>query len=597
MEARILREEGTFFLEINGEKKPLYGYMTYLPRRGRYRDFGEAGVPLAFVPVYLGDRGINQETVTRPFQRGCWIGEGSFDFSPAAEAFRLASAGGAYLIPRIMTEPPAWWDRAHPEELCRSFTGEPAHASFSSEKRHRDVTGVLEAFWQWCRGTGWSERIVGWHLAGGNTEEFLRPLPHPGFLADYSAPAAAAWRRFSGTEADPPPPLERMYRGETEAVIRYREFLSVSMADAVIALCREGKRITEGKIPMGAFYGYLVNVTDPERGHAALSRVLASEDVDFLASPFCYTNGRALGTDWPVPGPAASARLHGKPWLIEADIRTCLTEPLKNAAPDAAPKVNRLYEGGVWAGPETEEGSLSAVKKAFGTILCGGLGAWWFDMWGGWYDSPALMAFQREAAALFREARYSSAADTAVLLDEGLICRQTGGPAFHAHHDLLLSLSKTGAVFDVYDRADLSRIDFSRYRAAVFPGETGELPAVPVPLRVGTAGAGKDGDFVSGGRLSAERGEMRFADPAPSPEQLRAVLAASGAHIWSYTGDVFRAGCGFAVLHACSSGIKRIHLPGEGTIRDAFGGEEMNVSEAFAEFSMEYGETRIFRIG
>ena len=596
MRARIVRDGEGFLLEISGRKCPLYGYMTYLPHRGSYEDFARAGVNLSFVPVYMGDRGINQNTATRPFQPGFWVGGDEYDFSPVQRAFERAAAGGAYLIPRIMTEPPAWWDRAHPDQLCRSFQGEPAHASFSSALRHRDVTKALEAFWGWCRESGWDERIVGWHLAGGNTEEFLRPTPHPRFYADYAAPAVAAWREFAGKEINPPEPLERRYPAggdvrdpEKDALaIRYYEFLSDSVARAIVALCREGKRITGGAIPMGAFYGYLVNVTDPELGHGAIARVLESEYVDFLASPFCYTGLRAPGVDWPIPGPAASARLHGKPWLIEADVRTCLTGPLKDACPQAAPKVNRQYEGGVWAGPDTEEKSLALMKKALGSILCSGAGAWWFDMWGGWYDSPAFMEFHEKACRLFAGARFVSRAQTAVVLDENLIYRDASGYAFRAHHDLLVKLAATGAAVDVYARSDLGRIDFARYRAVIFPGERGEMPKIPVALRIAT-GAGEDG-------VRPEKGEARFREPAPDSAALRDILLAAGAHIYSYTGDVCQAGGDFVCLHAAAAGVKRVYIPREGAITDAFTGETLNVSEAFAEFELEAGGTKLMRV-
>ena len=281
MRASITSQNGLFHLRVNEETLPLYGYMTYLPQRGRYESFHQAGVRLVFVLISMNDRGANQTNVTRPMAEGFWKGPDQYDFAPVQQAFETAGKAGAYIIPRIMTDPPSWWDKMYPDELCRSFQGEPSRASFSSRKRHEDIVKCLKAFWDWCLETGWSERIVGWHIGGGGTEEFLRPTPHPGFLADYSAPAIAAWHQFVGQEIDPPAPLERMYaeKGElldpvTQApAIRYHEFLSVSMADAIIELCKAGREITGGAIPMGAFYGYIVGVTDPNLGHGALSRI------------------------------------------------------------------------------------------------------------------------------------------------------------------------------------------------------------------------------------------------------------------------------------------------------------------------------------
>jgi TPR repeat protein len=76
-------------LEVEGGKQtPLYGYMTYQPQKARYEDFKEAGVELFFCAVYVGDRGINPNSGTRPFRPGFWKGYGEYDFSWADEDFR-----------------------------------------------------------------------------------------------------------------------------------------------------------------------------------------------------------------------------------------------------------------------------------------------------------------------------------------------------------------------------------------------------------------------------------------------------------------------------------------------------------------------------
>ena len=50
--------------------------------------------------------------------------------------------------------------------------------------------------------------------------------------------------------------------------------------------------------------------------------------MDFIASPFSYTDNRGVGIDWQLQGSADSAALHGKPWFAEADVRTCFSRPL-----------------------------------------------------------------------------------------------------------------------------------------------------------------------------------------------------------------------------------------------------------------------------
>ena len=73
--------------------------------------------------IYAGDRGINQNSGIRPFRPGFWKGPGEYDFSAVDEDFRLilgdSKPGENYLIPRLMIEPPSWWDKANPGELAR----------------------------------------------------------------------------------------------------------------------------------------------------------------------------------------------------------------------------------------------------------------------------------------------------------------------------------------------------------------------------------------------------------------------------------------------------------------------------------------------
>lgn len=136
-ESRISISDGLPALYINGEKIMPCGYMTYQAEQGRYAAFARQGCRLLFVPLYAGDRGINPFSGIKPFYRGFWTGDGEYDFSDADKVLRLAAAGREpgeiWLIPRVMLEPPRFWERAHPGELCRDAAGEDMHQSYSSD--------------------------------------------------------------------------------------------------------------------------------------------------------------------------------------------------------------------------------------------------------------------------------------------------------------------------------------------------------------------------------------------------------------------------------------------------------------------------------
>ncbi len=250
---------------------------------------------------------------------------------------------------------------------------------------------------------------------------------------------------------------------------------------------REGKRITRRNKLMGAFYGN-VSICSSELAHNSLSQLLESEDIDFLASPFCYTNSRACDIDWPFQATLESAALHGKPWFVEADVHTFLSRPLSMSMPQSDPVVNRAYDGPVWYGPNTPEGSLGDMLRAFSRIVTHSGALWWFDMWGGWYDHDALSAFQRWACAFYHEAMQggglTSRAQLAVFMDEKTLnyLSPQGSLARTLCEGQFAELGFLGAPYDSYLMSDFESLDPSRYRAALFLSPCGLTPGQKAAL-------------------------------------------------------------------------------------------------------------------
>lgn len=258
--------------------------------------------------------------------------------------------------------------------------------------------------------------------------------------------------------------------------IDYYAFQNQMNARMLIDLCKMAKRATKNQQVIGGFYGY--TTCGLEQGHNAMEMVLRSDAVDFLASPLQYMDRRAQGVDWPFPGMAASAQLHGKPWFIEADVRTMLSRPLSQCMPHADPVVARYYDAPVWLGPDTAEGSLGQMKKVLGKALCHNNAIWWFDMWGGWYDHPELMAFHQKAAEIYREHALSGGAQTdapiALFMDEELyqeaipaIARPAPAGSQTGGSQLTKKLGYIGTGYDMYLLSDLVNVNPEDYRIAL----------------------------------------------------------------------------------------------------------------------------------
>ncbi|MBR4443112.1 MAG: beta-galactosidase [Clostridia bacterium] len=687
-ESKIIRNGSAFLLEIDGKRMPLYGYMSYQPSCADYEGFRKAGVHLFFTGVYAGDRGINQYSGTRPFRPGFWKGYGQYDFSAVDEDFHIildgAQPGVDYLIPRLMIEPPSWWEADNPGELCRDAQGTPIHHSYQSQKWLDDTRRMLFDFQAWLEDSGWAAWVPGWHIACGNTEEFIRPKQHPLQFTDYSEPARrafAAWAqaRYGGIAAlnaawnmklngfedvTIPSPAQRMFGSDGRLrnpeleryTVDFYRFYNESHSQAAISLCRLAKEATGGRQVIGAFFGY--TVCDQESGQHAANMVMQSDAVDFLASPFTYTDNRGQGVDWAFQGSVESAALHGKPWFMEADVRTYLSRPISQCMPYANPVVSKVYDSPVWWGPKDLAGSLGQMKKAFARVITHNTAVWWFDMWGGWYKDLNLMAFHKQAARIYRDhveaGGSENAAPIALFMDDEIFDEVSGNDyASRMNGRMWKNLGYAGTPYRMFMMDDFEAVDPERFRLAVFCSvrhwSEGQKRALerwkrddrvlaftgPLDLRFVTGVAVETGDG-----LEPLPGEKNRCDPPLIARRLRLVAqpgdvvlscaedggavelirrdadcsiyvttavditadcarmltAAAGGQIYTFDGDVAYASGKYVAVHAASDGVKRIAVPLRAVLRDVFTGEALPGNETFVDVEMKLGETRMLCI-
>ena len=627
-----IRSDGKLpVLTVNGREVAPCGYMSYQAEKADYTGFVRAGYRLLFVPVYAGDRGINPFSGIRPFYPGFWKAEDSYDFSAAEKVFKLAIGefrpGEIWVIPRLMLEPPTFWEKAHPDELCRDAAGASVHQSYSSEVWLSDTFKVMRAFQGWLSESGLDEYVAGWQLACGWTEEFMRPMTHPMQLTDYSAPSLKAWRGFLkdryGTidalnaawrssyagfdKVSVPTPALRLYVPDDGREIPmpardYNRFRSVETANALVRLAREAKQITGGQRIIGAFYGY----AGTRFGHDAIDIVLRSSDIDFLASPFAYDTGRAPGTDWALQGALGSCRMHGKVWFTECDVRTHLSRPISEAMPRANPAGNTQYDGPIWLGPQEEATAVHQLRKTIAKTISCGAAMWWFDMWGGWFNTPAYMECIRRSLKLYeQQSKQKTAAAVALIYDT-----YAGGQYADACGigQLTQKMASSGAAFEQFALSDLDLLDPDDFRAAVFMNITSPIERIKRWRGKGRSliyvncvcGFGETGGYAAkltqgSVRVHGDWQEYRF-DAAPTPAVLREAFLTAGAHIYAFTDDIIYAYGTMVAIHAVTDGEKRIYLPRRAALEDAFTGERPEPCEHFTDFSMKKGETRVFTV-
>jgi len=455
-----------------------------------------------------------------------WKAPGTYDWDAFDLFFArmLAIQPASYFLPRLHLNPPAWWKEAHPAELVKcgltpdpslyrlperlgetglNWNGlsDPNDASWASKIWRAEMKDVLVSFLRHMESSPLASRMIGYQVAYGHTGEWHYTGMR--FLPDYSDPMkeaigpipepAARMTTKAGLLRDP-----ELERDVIAFYGRHHDYI----ADTLLHFAAITKEATERRILCGAFFGYLLeNVHIQEGGHLSPERVLASGDIDFLASPYSYqhTNmlpskerwesdmvddagnwlgrARGVGADGGYRVLVESIHRHGKLFFVEIDPTTYI-EPKKAG------------EGG--SGHDSVAGSVRIIRRDLGQMFARGIGGWFFDFGHlvppykaehGWYDDPPLIEAIRPFVTLGeKRARMdtSSIAKIAAVYDPKAFFATEHWKAEepwtgygitvcdHVNHWFINSQQRTfsrmAAPFDSIYRFDLTAADMKRFR-------------------------------------------------------------------------------------------------------------------------------------
>ena len=559
--SRVADWKGVPTLFVNGEPFPAAAYMTYLEERGRYADFAAAGYTLFSVPVLFVGRWISTMKDMKPFHAGIFDKPGQPDYTVADASMKriLDACPNGWIIPRVNLAMPQWWIDAHP--ACTDGTGD--RESFFSDEWLRDVQTMLRDYIDHINASDYAPHIAAIQLADGNTEEWFHFDGNGGL----SPAAEAGFQRFleeheprlAGAGLPDTAALTKKGVFHGDALLeRYLQYANERVPQVIAALARTVKEQTGGQTAVGVFYGYTLEVSSPLWGSHALTNLLNCPDVDFLCSPCSYLGVRDPGADFTEMYPADSVRLHGKLCMQECDIRTHLTRPLCLAAPEYDPE--RHLTAPIWNGPNDRETAVAQMRKAFARQLVKGNGFWWFDMWGGWYDDPALMDELRQYrelyAASFTAERRAKPAEIAVFIDETSLRRMTDCAYRSAVHAQRKALGLMGTPYDCYDLADFDAV-YDRYRAVFFVSVLPSLRLADALKKCKAAGV-----------AVLQNAPRR---PTFTADRLRRFCRKSGVHLYCETDEIVYVNDGYLALHSPTGGEKTVRFPAPVTLTPLLG--------------------------
>jgi beta-galactosidase len=309
-----------------------------------------------------------------------------------------------------------------------------------------------------------------------STSDYQCHLNPPSFWG-HSQPDRAAFRKFlkhgygdvsalrqawndpqtDFASAEPPSKEQRLHAdlgffrdpAKSQRVCDFNRYYNEIVAETIECFARIVKEESAGQSLCGVFYGYLFELTgSPESGHLALQRLLHCPDLDFFCAPSSYRFRSLVSGTTALMSATEAIRFHGKLWFDENDCRTLLSAPKQKA---------------YLVHSKSIADDVLIQKREVAYVIAEGCGMWWFDMQGGWYDSPELMSTVARLDAVAQRVIHcdrSSAAEVAVVIDEeSMDYREGRGALARLLLDAQrLQLHRMGAPFDAVLLDDLEKL-------------------------------------------------------------------------------------------------------------------------------------------
>ena len=570
LRSKIELSDSKPMLCIDGKPTTAMAYTTYFEERSGFRDFINAGYRIFFVNASFTTLPINTYTAFSPFRVGIFDDPSKEDYREFEDAVEkiLEECPEAIIFPRINISMPRWWVDAHPDDVTPVDKGGYREA-LASEAFRRDGKELLIRFINRVKNADYSDRIGGWQICGGMTQEWF----HFDYKGGICMGIEKQYRDFvkesyGKDDAVLPNLADYLYTGsgydEDENRRHYALFANLSVAKTIDHFAKAIKDETDHEQIVGTFYGYSFECNQTVLfGSHALRSVIDSENLDFFSSPNAYTMNRAFGIDWADMMPVDSLKLHGKLCFMECDIRTYLTRAIQEVRPGEYPDgIYRTKDGtSVWVGPPTCELSIEALRKCFAHQLSKGSAIWWFDMWGGWYSDSAIMAEVDKMKKLYdRELQGKPSpisSEVILFADESAYASlYSKSPELDGISATRTAIGNTGVPYDSYMAEDAPTV-LAKYKAAVF--------AMPIPSEAGKR-AMELCERMGIPYLSASAEHI-----ALSTDEIRDFYKKSGIHIYTDEKDVIYIGNGYLGLHTATAGERLLKLPRPLSVSPIFG--------------------------
>jgi len=446
-----INDRGVMKIKINDEIFDPLAFRSFAPEERNIREFHEAGVRLMSI-LSTGQL----STVNLPYAPfgEMWTGLGTYEFERFDQQIEMFMkyAPDAYFNIMLQLDTKDWYLKQHPEYSNSYWNVERVAGD---PKWREDSARFLRDAIEYIEGK-YGDKVFGYSLMCGQGTEWSMGEPKDG---ETSPMEEAAFRH--GVFRDPT--LDR-------GALDYYRFRHEIVDNAVLFFAGEAKKaMTTGKL-VGVYYGYLYVHSQSwllNKAALGLNSVIKSPDLDMIFTPSSYGAHRTFDGTSEFQVPVDSVILNDKVLFQEIDHSTHIApSKLKNGMtpPGADSKLKNEFE------------TRMTLRREFVLTRAKRVGMWWFDFFGGYYYSEALM---KEVAGMvrvkdrLREIPMHSVSQVAVFGDApstyytsesstfGTSLLTDGGPA---------ALRRIGAPFDSFSLDDLENSDLplAQYRLVIF---------------------------------------------------------------------------------------------------------------------------------
>ena len=591
MNSVVEYKNGRPYISIDGNLHYPLAYTTYFEECGEFSDFIKSDYKMFFVNVSFTDLPINNVSAFSPFKTGVFEkSEPDYKEFDGVVGGILAECPDALIFPRINIAMPRKWIADNTDECVLTSSG--MREALWSKSFLDDGAKLLEKLVSHIRSSDYSNRIAGYQVCGGTTQEWMHH-DMAGSFSEKGFQQFCIWMKEKyGKTNVPVITKDDLFKpGFNETVSRYGEFCCETAAAAVEHFCKTLKSLINNEQIVGAFYGYNAFVNDILLGLSGLRHIIDSPYIDFFSSPCCYDCNRKLGIDWGDMIAEKSLKLHNKLYFVECDIRTSLTKRMQESRPgwytgDYFKLVDDEGNKTVWSGPDTLGLSVSAMRKAFAHQLTKSSGIWWFDMWGGWYHNEKIMLELSEMRNIAENSKANAdaypSADTVVFIDEKAYFNNPRcSDCCNSVNNIRVAMGNTGIPFDLCMTEDAKKV-IEKYKAAIF--------TTPLP-----SDSGKEAMRL------CEKMNIPYFFPEGekifiSTDELREFLVSKGVHCYNSKNNVIYCGNGFIGLHTSAEGEVEIKLPEKYKVKALLGTSIEEQSTDVISLYMKKHDTALFEL-